>query len=307
MIGRMDVSIIIINYKTLSLIVNCIRSIIEKTDGISYEIIVVDNNSNDDFSKCLKDKFGDLVKCVPLQENIGFGRANNEGVGIATGRNIFFLNPDTLLINNAVKILSDYLDANPNVGCCGGNLYNGEMQPIHSYSMLLPSIKWELNLLSGGALEKIMWGKNAQFNHTKDFKKVGYICGADMMVKHSVLNEVGAFSKYFFMYYEDTELSYRIHKAGYDIVSVPTAKIQHLVGKSMGGKTFNPRRILYIENSSSIFYILHTKGLKKKVILFLRLFRLWIKHKLYRGKFDHKLYVNCLNIIRDGQIVERFR
>ena len=101
----MDVSIIIVNYKTLSLIVNCIRSIIEKTDGISYEIIVVDNNSNDDFSKCLKDKFGNLVKCVPLQENIGFGRANNEGLKIATGRNIFYLNPDTLLINNAIKIL----------------------------------------------------------------------------------------------------------------------------------------------------------------------------------------------------------
>lgn len=301
----MDVSIIIVNYKTLSLIVNCIKSIIEKTDGISYEVIVVDNNSNDNFSNFLKEKFGDVVKCIPLQDNIGFGRANNEGVKMAKGRNIFFLNPDTLLINNAIRILSDYLDANLQVGCCGGNLYNEEMKPIHSYSMLLPSIKWELNLLCGGILEKIRWGKNSQFNHTKDFMKVGYICGADMMVKHSVLNQIGAFSKHFFMYYEDTELAYRIKHAGYNIVSIPAAKIQHLVGKSMGGKIFNPHRILYIENSLSTFYLLHFKKFKLKVIQYLRLLRLWLKRNLYRGKFDRRLYEKCLAIIRDVQIVEK--
>lgn len=295
----MDVSVIIINYKTLSLIINCINSIIEKTNGISYEIIVVDNNSNDNFDKCLKEKFGNRLTCVPLTENIGFGRANNEGMKIANGRNIFFLNPDTLLVNNAIKILSNYLDMNPQVGCCGGNLYNEEMKPIHSYSMMLPSIKWELNLLSGGIFERIRWGKNAQFNHTKDFRKVGYICGADMMVKHSVLNQIGAFSKHFFMYYEDTELSYRISQAGFNIISIPTAKIQHLVGKSMGGKTFNPRRILYIEKSLSTFYNLHSKKYKLVVIQYLRLFRLWLKRNLNRRKFDYKLYEECLTIIRN--------
>ena len=299
----MDVSIIIVNYKTLSLIVNCISSIIEKTDGISYEIIVVDNNSGDDFSKCLKDRFGNLVICVPLQENIGFGRANNEGVRIATGRNIFFLNPDTLLINNAIRILSDYLDGNPNVGCCGGNLYNEEMKPVHSYSMLLPSIKWELNLLCGGVLEKIRWGKNAQFNHTKEYKKVGYICGADMMIKHSVLNEVGAFSKYFFMYYEDTELSYRIHDAGYEIISIPLAMIQHLEGKSMGGKSFNPIRVQYIEKSLSILYALHINGIRCKIICCMRLFRLWMKYLMYhKTNFSKDLFYRCMRIITETHI-----
>ena len=294
----MDVSIIIVNYKTLPLIMDCIHSIIKHSVGISYEIIVVDNNSHDDFDKHIKSIYGNQVLCLPLSENIGFGRANNEGVKLARGRNIFFLNPDTLLLNNAVKVLSDYLDANPSVACCGGNLYNVEMKPMHSYSMLLPSLSWEINLLSGGRYEKLRWGKNAQFNHTLVPRKVGYICGADMMVKHEVLEKLGGFSNDFFLYYEDTELAYRIKLAGYEIVSIPFAKIQHLEGKSMGGKSFNPVRMQYIETSLSKFYCLHTIRVKRKFICQLRLLRLNLKYYyLYKDKMDRQLYRLCRKII----------
>lgn len=299
----MDVSIIIVNYKTLPLIVNCINSIIQKSTGISYEIIVVDNNSSDNFSECLKEKFGSLVTCVQLAENIGFGRANNEGVKIAKGRNILFLNPDTLLINNAIKILSDYLDANPKVGACGGNLYNEDMSPVLSYSMLLPSIEWELNLLSGSLLEKMRWGKNAQFNHSNLKREVGYITGADMMVRYSVLDKVGCFSKHFFMYYEDSELAYRIKRTGYLIVSVPDARIQHLVGKSLGGKVFNPKRILFVERGLSIFYLLHKNRTTRYVLMQLRLLRLNIKYYfVHKKKFSADLYKKCVRLIREEKI-----
>lgn len=282
---------------------DCIHSIIKHSVGISYEIIVVDNNSHDDFDKHIKSIYGNQVLCLPLSENIGFGRANNEGVKLARGRNIFFLNPDTLLLNNAVKILSDYLDANPSVACCGGNLYNVEMKPMHSYSMLLPSLSWEINLLSGGRYEKLRWGKNAQFNHTLVPRKVGYICGADMMVKHEVLEKLGGFSNDFFLYYEDTELAYRIKLAGYEIVSIPFAKIQHLEGKSMGGKSFNPVRIQYIETSLSKFYCLHTIRVKRKLICQLRLLRLNLKYYyLYKDKMDRQLYRVCRKIIFTTQL-----
>ena len=299
----MDVSIIIVNYKTLPLIMDCIHSIIKHSVGISYEIIVVDNNSHDDFDKHIKSIYGNQVLCLPLSENIGFGRANNEGVKLARGRNIFFLNPDTLLLNNAVKILSDYLDANPSVACCGGNLYNVEMKPMHSYSMLLPSVSWEINLLLGGRYEKLRWGKNAQFNHTLAPRRVGYICGADMMVKHEVLEKLGGFSNDFFLYYEDTEFTYRIKLAGYEIVSVPFAKIQHLEGRSMGGKSFNPARVQYIETSLSKFYCLHAKRVKRKLICQLRLLRLNLKYYyLYKDKMDRQLYRVCRKIIFTTQL-----
>lgn len=267
-----DVSIIIINYKTVPLIMNCLESIYANTTGISFEIIVVDNNSNDNFQVQISKKYP-KVKCIPLPQNIGFGRANNEGLKIARGRNILFLNPDTLLINNAVKILSDYLDVHPKVGVCGGNLYDEEMRPTHSYRMMLPSIMWELNSLSHGLIDKLLFGKNALFNYTNKPKDVGYITGADMLVRRNILAYVGGFSPDFFMYYEETELTFRIKKAGYQIVSVPNAKIQHLEGKSMGGKSINPHRILYMETSCSLFHKKCSNTVQRKIVQILRLIR----------------------------------
>ena len=250
-----DVSVIIVNYKTVNLILDCVRSIYEQTEGVSYEIIVVDNNSEDGFQERIQELFPEVV-CLPLSENIGFGRANNEGLKIAKGRNIFFLNPDTLLLNNAVKILSDYLDSHSEVGICGGNLYDVEMRPMHSYRMYLPGILWELNDLSGNLVDKLLWGKNRQFNHTGKSRSVGYITGADMMVRREVLDRVGCFSPRFFMYYEETELTYRIKKAGYKVVSVPRAKIQHLEGKSFK-PGINVSRIRYSIEGRNTYYSLH--------------------------------------------------
>ena len=112
----MDVSIIIVNYKTACLLANAVESIFDKTTGVDFEVIVVDNASGDDCGSLLARKFKGRVTYVGLNENIGFGRANNEGARLAKGRNLFFLNPDTILLNNAVKLLSNYLDAHSGTG-----------------------------------------------------------------------------------------------------------------------------------------------------------------------------------------------
>ena len=96
-INQVDVSIVIVNYKAVSLILNCLDSIQQLTQEVSYEIIVVDNNSNDDFELRIQERYPKVI-CVSLSENIGFGRANNEGVKIANGRNVLFLNPDTMTL-----------------------------------------------------------------------------------------------------------------------------------------------------------------------------------------------------------------
>lgn len=295
----MDVSIVIVNYNTLLLVKNCIDSIIAKTACVNYEIIVVDNASTDNSKEYFSNDT--RIKYIYNEKNLGFGLANNVGIKIAKGRNIFLLNPDTLLLNNAIKILSDFLDKHPKVGCCGGNLYNADLEPIHSYSMMLPSYLWELNLLFASKIEKILWGKNAQFNHTLKNRKVGYICGADMMLRRSVLDQVGCFSDSFFLYYEDTELSYRIKQAGYEIISVPKAEIQHLVGKSMGGKEFNPLRVKFVESGLSSFYSLHTKGMKRFIIQCMRLLRLNLKFIIYRKRFGYDLYIDCKKIIKEQE------
>ena len=149
----MDVSIIIVNYNTYNLTHNCIESIIKNTCSISFEIILVDNASKDGskefFSK------DNRIKYIYLEENIGFGRANNVGVEYASGNFLFFLNSDTLLVNNAIYILYQYLIENPKVAICGGNLYDVNMQLTHSFSKLFPSIVNDIDLALNRNLSKL--------------------------------------------------------------------------------------------------------------------------------------------------------
>lgn len=247
----MDVSIIIVNYNTKELTAQTINSVYKMTRGISFEIILVDNASIDGS----KDYFqtDNHINYIYSEENLGFGRANNLGLSIAKGRNILFLNPDTVLINNAIKILSDYIDQHNNVGACGGNLYNEDMKPALSYKRIFPGIIEELNNLLFHIPEKLLYYKTWFHNNTDTPLAVAYICGADLMIRKEILDEVGAFSPDFFMYYEETDLCFRISKANYKIISIPSAKIQHLEGKSFKS-SIDEKRIKVSENGRDIFY-----------------------------------------------------
>lgn len=239
----LDVSVIIVSYNTKELLRDCLNSLLQKTTAISYEVIVVDNDSQDGSIEMLAD-FGEDIRIVSLSENVGFGRANNEGIKVARGRNIFLLNPDTLLINNAVKVLSDFLDEHVQVAVCGGNLYMRSMSPTHSYMMRLPSLGGEVNMMLFDRIYKYKYGKNVEFNHCGYPLEVGYITGADMMIRKQVLDEVGYFDPDFFMYYEEAELTWRIKRRGYKVVNVPDARIIHLEGQSFKLKTNRERMFL---------------------------------------------------------------
>jgi len=225
----MDVSIIIVNYNTSLLLQNCINSIVEKTVDIKYEIIVVDNDSKDESVQILEADFL-TVQLIKSPVNLGFGRANNLGASTAKGKYLFLLNTDTLLINNAIKVLFDFmeLENNLDIGACGGNLFNLDLTPNFSYSLKFPSL---YNVfLYRSKLEFLK--KNDSFNNTGDVKEVSIIIGADFFVRKELFDSIDGFDPSFFMYVEDGELCYRIKKLNYRIVSVPTAKIIHLQGKS---------------------------------------------------------------------------
>lgn len=246
-----DVSIIIVNYNTASMTMECIDSVFRLTEGISYEVILVDNASTDN-SKELFSK-DDRITYIYNDENLGFGRANNIAIEISRGRNILFLNSDTLLINNAIRILSDYLDSHPKTGACGGNLYNRNGDPEHSFQKLRPSLWSELDALFEG---KLLLGKNTDHNFSNTPFGVSYICGADLMVKSDVLKLTGAFDPVFFMYYEEAELCYRIRRKGFEIDSVPAAKITHLVRGSF--KNHVPS-LIYEKSRAEYYSLTHSK------------------------------------------------
>lgn len=227
------VSIIIINYNTAELTLNCISSIKRHVKDVSYEIIVVDNDSLED-ENLRKLKTTTNVKYVQSNTNLGFGRANNLGLKYASGEYIFFLNSDTLLLNDAVSMLYDYAHTHStNLGGLGCVLENRKGRPIHS-SGDLPRMKDDWNNYIITPIKKALGlyrihDKNIS---PKREKIVGYITGADLMVKRSVVDECGAFNPSFFMYFEETEMQCRFSRKGYDNVLIKGPRIIHLEGES---------------------------------------------------------------------------
>ncbi len=248
----MDVSVIIVNYKTSKLINECIRSVFEKTEGVEYEIIVVDNDT-EQLSDVITEAHNPRVKLMQLPENVGFGRANNAGAKLAQGRNLFFLNPDTLLINNAIKILSDYLDKHPHCGGCGGNLYDKDMNPTFSFHHKMPGLYWEIDDMLNTLPEKFIHGKNRYFNYSGLTMPVGYIQGADLMMPKVVFDKLEGFSDEFFMYYEETDLCRRIREMGLYVASVPQAEIIHYESASFDNADAMERKWRMVYGSRRIY------------------------------------------------------
>ena len=233
----MQVSIIIVSYNTKELTVKAIQSIFDKTEGVEYEIIVVDNDSKDGSVEELQKTFQDKITIIKSKENLGFGRANNLGIKQSKGKYIFLLNSDTELINNAIKIFYDYMEENKHVGVCGGNLYNINKIPEESYMLYKNNIfsyfynrykELFYNIISKFNKKKHF----CRFNYSNKIKEVGYISGADMFIRKTVLDKTGLFDENIFMYLEDADLNFRIRQSGYSIKSVPQAKIFHYVAKS---------------------------------------------------------------------------
>ena len=258
---KKDVSIIIVNYCSANLVIDLVRSIFEKTSGVEFEIIVVDNASGDESVQKLKTVFGNEIQMIEAKKNLGFGKANNLGATYAKGDYLFLLNPDTILLNNAIYILWKYMYNHPEVGVAGGNLYTRDHLASPSYCMSFDDIKSERmqstwrNILNRKIVDKL-GEKSAKskenlilnsFNYSDRVLKVAYIFGADMMMQKALFDEVGGFDPDFFMYAEEEELSWRITKKGYEIVNVPDAHIIHLEGvtskeeNSFSEKTFSMR------------------------------------------------------------------
>ncbi len=222
----MDVSVIMVSYNTRDMLREALHSLVEHATGVEYEVIVVDNASEDGSVEMLRTEFPD-VKVMQSGGNLGFGRANNLGFEVARGKYLFLLNTDTLLLGNAVALLRDHLDNHPEVGACGGNLCRKNGAPAFSYGRL-PHRKDILYQFVPAFLGRSGAKKNYSRNDTP--KPVGYVSGADMMVRTEVIQRVGGFDPDFFMYCEEVELACRIHRAGWRIDVVPQARIVHFGG-----------------------------------------------------------------------------
>lgn len=246
-----ELSIIYVNYNTADQVMMSVESVRRYTKDVDYEIIVADNNSKDDenLQKLIDDK---SIKVVKLDDNYGFGKANNAGLKESTGEYIFLLNPDTICHDNSIKMLLDCLKADQTIGVISPNLINSESKPTHSFRRAGDGIITELNFALFGIPYKILYGNDFEYNHSNNQLSVAYSCGAAMMMKREIFDKVGGFDETFFMYYEDQDLCNRIKKTGLRIVNEPTAIIQHLEGTSI---SLNSRREELIIQSRKKYFL----------------------------------------------------
>ena len=200
-----DVSIILVNYKTKDLALRCLESVYKKTTDINFDVYVIDNASYDGIKEELEKQFPN-VKFIQSKENNGFGAGNNIALKIFDSKYAFLINTDTILINNAAKILFDFMEANPEIGACGGNLYDEKGNNIHSYGVFhnLKDLFLKTFFLRYFFPKNEKRLKDKGLNKENLTKSVDFITGADLMLRKEALDKAGLFDERFFMYAEES-------------------------------------------------------------------------------------------------------
>lgn len=231
----MELSIIIVSYKTKNLLKNCLKSVFNSRIDFPFEVIVVDNNSNDGSVEMIKEEFKE-VRLLVNKKNVGYGKANNQGMKIAKGDYILLLNSDTEIINDAISKMVEWLGKIRNVGVAGCKLLykDGKTQQSAGYLPRLSKIfLWQTFLDDLPVLRDLI--KPYQVSNLNFYQKeheVGWVTGAFFLLKREVFEKTKGFDEKIFMYGEEVEWCYRIKKAGFKIFYTPIASIYHLKGGS---------------------------------------------------------------------------
>jgi GT2 family glycosyltransferase len=259
----LDLSIIVVNYNTCQTTINAIRSISDSNmDRSAYEVILIDNNSTDNSVETIIKLFPHM-KIIANHANLGFSKANNQGIRIAQGRYILLLNSDTLLEPDTLEIMIRFMDEHPNAGASGCRLVlpDGSLDKTCKRGFPTPSAAFYY--LSGISMR---FPNNPRFNQYQlghlsehEHHQVDSLVGAFMLVRRSTIEQIGLLDEEYFMYGEDIDWCYRMKEAGWEIHYYPATTIVHLKGASSRRK---PVKIIY--EFYRAMYLFHHKHYRKK-------------------------------------------
>jgi len=227
----LDLSIVIVNWNTRELLNDCLESVVRTVHDLTYEIIVVDNASTDGSVAMLGELFPQ-VRIITNNENRGFGAANNQAFEIMAGRYALLLNTDTVLTENAFQELFAFMESHPEAGMCCGQLLNRDGSKQNSIAAF-PTLLTLLTNMS--LLEYLLPGKypSKRYQHRQPVE-VDSGVGACLMVRKAAMDVVDWFDERYFFFFEETDWAYRMRLAGWKVYHVPTARIYHLQGQSIG-------------------------------------------------------------------------
>lgn len=276
----MDVSIIIVNYNTRDLLQRCLRSVYAETKEISFEVFVVDNNSQDGSGEMLGVDFPHVTTILNI-ENKGFSAANNQALTEAKGQFVLLLNSDTKILDGTIQKMYRFMKDNPGIGISGCKLLNEDgtlqqscgnfpsMRNLFAESLFLNHFFPKLSATEGYFL---------RLNSLSKEMDVDVIKGAFMMIRSTVMKSIGFLDESFFMYTEETDFCYRAKKAGFRVVYSPNAEVVHYEGGSVKDIF---RHYEHIHTTQLYFLQKHYHGFRYFSVVFFRLLGVIIRIPSY--------------------------
>ncbi|MDY8134089.1 glycosyltransferase family 2 protein [Aquimarina sp. 2201CG5-10] len=251
----LKLSVIILNYNVRYFLEQCILSVQEAIASMDAEIIVIDNDSKDDSCAMVKERFPEIT-LLENKENIGFARANNQGVAIAKGEYICILNPDTVVGEDTFTRVLKKIPDLPHSGLVGVRLIDGTGNFLPESKRNIPSPLTSFRRLFGIKLGKV---KNYYADHVseKGIGDIDILVGAFFVVKRKDYLEVEGFDEDYFMYGEDIDLSYKIKKKGLENYYLGNLAVIHYKGESTDRNATYIRRFY---GAMRLFYKKHFKS-----------------------------------------------
>jgi GT2 family glycosyltransferase len=315
----MKLSVVIICWNDFKVIQDCLKSLYAETIPFEFEVIVSDNGSADASIPFIKEHFPQ-VSIIENGANLGFAKGNNAGIRAAHGEYVLILNPDTIIHGNSLEKLVAYADRHAEAGAFGCRVLNrdgsdqGPARPLPSvrgYLIAALSLRFLGRISSAFASDKYTdWDGRAE-------REIGYQSGCCVMLRRELLNQLNGFDERFFYHFEETDLCFRVWKAGWRILYCPDAEITHFWWQSVG--RFPVRFALETYRGRYRYFYKHfgEKGLRQiRYVSLLSLAVRWFGYSLknaaksseavsnrlicYRALLAWNWRLNALRFIRDG-------
>ena len=256
------ITIIIVNYNSGRALRKCLESVFCNCRGFSLNVIVVNNHSLDGSKEGIRVEFPDVIN-IRNDKNLGFAKGCNQGLELSSGDYVLFLNPDTIVKNDALYQCLEFMDSNINVGLLGSKLLNmdGTVQSSCADFPFLHKLLFD-HILRNGIFSDAMRQRSLLKYWAHDrVQEVDWVLGAFMLVRLEVIRQLGGFDEDFFLYGEDMDLCYRVKQAGWKVVFFPQAEVFH-----MGNPVWDAERLVRVYDATLMFYRKHF-SLPKVILL----------------------------------------
>lgn len=249
-------TIIIVNWNAGRFLAECLYSLFSKKMEISNEVIIIDNASTDNSVDIVKNEFTNVM-LIQNKDNIGFTKANNQGIRLASGEYILLLNPDTKVMDNAIfKEWTDFMDKHPEAGASGCKLIYSDGTHQVGDAGFKPTLKTAFNysFFLARYFPTFFKGLYLNYKTLTNPIEVDWICGADFLIRKSIIERVGVMNEEIFMYADDIEWGCRIRSYGYKIYYIPYLEIIHYQGISLSKQQKSARySFTWYENLRQVY------------------------------------------------------